>query len=206
MLIFAKLTSIHCTYNQNNMHRIYSQSAAAVTIFFFYFILTRLGPGCWLLLMAWPPMLREPKQKRILFPFVPFSLMFYFINLPHEGGPLAGPWLPYRRRGDPGRDFWGTLVSWQGRFFFSMLWYRVLSGVYQILCTNKNEQNERGKNVCVPVATVLPAYRLEPPQSVNEQTMKGFETTNNNVMIITSTHTCHEERESFCVCVFSTFL
>jgi hypothetical protein len=30
--------------------------------------------------------------------------------------------------------------------------------------------------MCVPVAAVLAAYRLEPLQSVNEQTMKGFET------------------------------
>lgn len=49
------------------------------------------------------PHVERTKTEEDPFLFVPFSpTFFYFINLPHEGGP-SGPWLPCRRdRGDLG--------------------------------------------------------------------------------------------------------
>ncbi len=47
-----------------------------------------------------------------------FFIFFYFINLPHEGGPLAGPWLPYTGDGGPGETLGGTLVMTRSFLFF----------------------------------------------------------------------------------------
>lgn len=61
--------------------------------------------------------------------------------------------------------------------------------------------------MCVPVAAVLPAYRLEPPQSVNEQTMKVSKQQQQRHDNNQHTHTHVMKREKVFVCVcFQPFL
>jgi len=141
--------------------------------------------------MAWPPMLREPKQKRILF-FLFLSLQLFFISLIFltRGVPQV---LGYHVGGTG--ETWGTLVMTRSFLFFS--YDRLHSHWPHQASTRSCVQIKRtkwGKKICVVLPVAGPAYRLEPPQSVNEQTMKVWN--NNNAMIITSnsTHTCHERK------------